>query len=216
LKILKKGVLVLTIGIIFMFLSFLPWDMFLPPWKVMQNKDWVVDSGKEIVFQLELLWGDAIQGQIWCNGGNDDVCFLITDSGNNICLNPGRVYNGHRFMWHVPYNGIYSFKFDNTFSESSKDVGYSLASYYYKHVFLLIGVISVAGGLFLTLKEATKSAIAGSERDSKQPRPMTVEAESKKLIEGLQKETEDLKSAVKDLQTTIVELLERAREPKSG
>jgi len=215
LKALKKGFLVLIVGVTLVFLSFLPWDMFLPPWKVMQNRDWVVDSGDEIIFQLDLLWGDTIQGQIWCYGGNSDIDFLITDSAGKAFLNPGRIYNGHRFKWHVPYNDIYSFKFGNTFSESSKDVGYLLSSYYYMHVFLISAAMLVPIGLFLVLREVLKTPITSSKRNSKQSSPLLVEGESKDLIEGLQKETEDLKSAVKDLQATIVDLLKRTKEPES-
>jgi hypothetical protein len=215
LKALKKGFLVLIVGVIIVFLSFLPWDMFLPPWNVVQSRDWIINSGAEEILQVDLLWGATIQGQIWCYGGNNDIDFIITDSGGKAFLNPGKIYNEHRFRWHVPYNDIYSLKFDNTFSGSSKDVGYLISSYYYMYVFLISGAILVTIGLFLVLKEVAKTAMASSERNSKQPSPILVEEESKKLIEGLQKETEDLKSAVKDLQSTIVDLLERAREPKS-
>ena len=214
-KNLKKSFLVLIVGISLVFLSFLPWDTFLPPWNVVQGRDWIINSGAEGILQVDLLWGATIQGQIWCYGGNSDIDFLVTDSGGNVWLNPGRIYNGHRFKWYVPYNDIYSFKFGNTFGWSSKDVGYLIFSYYYMHVFLIIGAILVAIGLSLILKEVTKTAIASSKRNFKQPSPLMVEEESKKLIAGLQKETEDLKSAVKDLQTTIVDLLERTREPKS-
>ncbi len=213
-KALKKGFLVLIAGFAILFLSFFPWDMFLPPWQSWQYRDWIINSGAEGFFQGELLWRATIQGQIWCGGENNDIDFCITDSGGNVCLNPGRIYNGYRFKWRVRYNDVYSFKFGNSFSESSKDVGYLVSSYYYMHVFLIIGAILVAIGLYLILKEVIKRAIARSERRSKQPSPLLVEAESRVLIEGLQKETEDLKSAVRDLQATIVELLERAREPK--
>ena len=212
---LKKGFLVLIVGITIVFLSFLPWDMFLPSWNVVQGRDWIINSGDEGILQVDLLWGAMIHGQIWCYGGNNDIDFLVTDSGGNVCLNPGRIYNEHRFKWHVPYNDVYSFKFGNTFSWSSKDVGYLIFSYYYMHVFLIIGAILVAIGLFLVLKELMRTAIVSSKRNSKQPSPLLVEEESKELIEGLQKETQDLKSAVKDLQITIVDLLERTREPKS-
>lgn len=214
-KALKKDCLVLIIGVIIVFLSFLPWDMLLPPWNVTQDRDWIINSGTDGILQIDLLWGSTIQGQIWCYGGNNDIDFLVTDSSGNVCLNPGRVYNEHRFKWHVPHNDIYSFKFGNTFSQGSKDVGYLIFSYYYMHVFLIAGAILVAVGLFLMLKELMKAAIVSSKRNSKQPSPLMVEDESKKLIEGLQKETEDLKSAVKDLQDTIVKLLERTSEPKS-
>ena len=207
---LKKGFLVLIVGITLVFLSFLPWEMFLPPWNVVQGRDWIISSGAEGILQVDLLWGATIKGQIWCYGGDNNIDFLITDSGSNVCLNPGRVYNEHRFRWHVPYNDIYSFKFDNTFSWSSKDVGYLISSYYYTHVFLIIGAIFVATGLFLMVREIIKR-----KRNSEQPRPPLVEEESKELIEKLQKETEDLKVAVKDLQATIIKLLERTREPRS-
>lgn len=211
----KKGFLVLISGIPILFLSFFPWDMFLPPWQCWQYRDWIIDSGAEGFFQSDLVWGATIQGQIWCYGGNNDIDFLITDSGSNVCLNPGRIYNGYRFKWHVPYNDIYSFKFGNTFSDSSSDVGYLISSYYYMHVFLTIGVILVAIGLFVILKEAMKTASASPERKSEQPSPVLIEEESKESIKALQKETKDLKSAVRDLQATIVELLERTRKPKS-
>lgn len=214
LKALNKGFLILIVGIIIVFLSFLPWDMFLPPWNVVQTRDWIINSGAEIIFQVDLLWGATIQGQIWCYGGDNDIDFLITDSAGKAFLNPGRIYSGHRFKWHVPYDDVYSLKFDNAFSLSSKDVGYLIFSYYYMHVFLIIGASLVAIGLFLALKEVMKTAITRPERNSKHPSSLVVEEESKELIERLQKETADLKSAVKDLQTTIVDLLERAKKPK--
>jgi len=216
LKALKKEFLVLIVGIVIFLLGFLvPWDTFLSPWNSVQGKDWIINSGAQGFLQVEFLWGATIRGQIWCYGGNNDIDFLIRDSGGNVCLNPGRVYNEHRFKWHVPYNDIYSFKFGNTFSGSSKDVGYLIFSYYYMHVFLIIGAIVVAVGLFLILKELIKTAVVSSERISKQPSPLLVEEESKELIVGLRKETEDLKSAVKNLQVTIAELLERTREPRT-
>lgn len=214
-KALKKGFLVLIVGIIFVFLSFIPWDMFLPAWNVMHGRNLIINSGTERVLQVDLLWGATVQGQIWCYGENNDIDFLVTDSSGNICLNPGRVYNEHRFKWYVPYNDIYSLKLSNTFSLSSKDVGYLIFSYYYMHVFLISGAMLVAIGLFLTLREVFKTPITSSKKNSKQPSPLLVEGESKALIEGLQKETEDLKSAVKDLQTTIVDLLKRTKEPES-
>jgi len=198
------------VGLIIVFLSFFPWEMLLPPWNVVQGRDWIINSGTERILQVDLLWGATIKGQIWCYGGNNDIDFLITDSGGNICLNPGRIHNEQRFKWHVPYNDIYSFKLNNTFSLNPKDVGYLIYSYYYMHVFLIIGAILVATGVSLTLREVIKR-----KENSKQPSPPLVEEESKELIRGLQKETEDLKSAVKDLQATIVELLDRAKRQES-
>lgn len=211
----KKGFLFLIFGIALSFLSFFPWDMLLPPWQCWQYRDWKIDSRAEGFFQSDLVWGATIQGQVWCYGGDNGIDFLITDSGSNVCLNPGRIYDGYRFKWHAPYNDIYSFKFGNTSSESSRNVGYLISSYYYMHVFLTIGVILVAIGLLVILKEAMKTVSASPERKSEQPSPVLIEEESKESIKALQKETEDLKSAVRDLQATIVELLERTREPKS-
>jgi hypothetical protein len=94
-------------------------------------------------------------------------------------------------------------------------VEYLISTYYYMHVLLIIGSMLVAIGLILTTK-AIRTKIPGSERSSEQPGPLVVEEESKWLIEGLKKETEDLKSAVRDLQATIAELLEHIKEPKSG
>jgi len=215
LKALKKGFLILIVGIIIVFLSFLPWDMFLPPWNVGATRDWTINSGAEIIFQVDLLWGATIQGQVWCYGGDNDIDFLISGSAGEAFLNPGRICSGYRFKWHVPYNDVYSIRFNNAFSESSKDVGILISSYYYMHVFLIIGALLVAIGLFLALKEVMKTAIVRPERNFKHPSSLLVEEESKKLIEGLQKETEDLKSAVRDLQITIVDLLERTKKPKS-
>jgi len=210
LKALKKALLGLMVGLIIVFLSFFPWEMLLPPWNVVKGRNWIINSGTEGILQIDLLWGATVQGQIWCYGGNNDIDFLITDSGGNVCLNPGRIHNEQRFKWHVLYNDIYSFKLNNTLSWSSKDVGYLIRSYYYMHIFLIIGAVLVVTGLFLTLREVIKR-----KGNSKQPSPLLVEEGSKELIKGLRKETEDLKSAVKDLQATIVELLERAKRQES-
>jgi len=94
-------------------------------------------------------------------------------------------------------------------------VEYLISTYYYMHVLLIVGSMLVAIGLILTTK-AIRTKTPGSEKSSEQPSPLVVEEKSKWLIEGLKKETEDLKSAVKDLQGTIVELVEQIKKPKSG
>ena len=126
---------------------------------MMQASDWVIKEKTEKILQADLFWGTIIRGQIWCYGkyGQNEIDFLIEDSSGNVCLNLGRIPTEHRFRWNVPYNDLYSFKFDNAFSYYSKDVGFLIGSYYYFHAFLLLGTALMISGVIFIMKEVIKT-----------------------------------------------------------
>lgn len=152
----RKGTLILIAGIVILFLSFLvPWDMFLPPFRVEQRWEWQISPNVVGIFPLDLIWGTRVNGKIYCSGANNDINFRITDSTGHVLFNLGRIYDGHEFRWQAPSNDIYHFKFDNTISwVTTKTVGYSIGLYYYFHVFLLVGIIAIIVGFYFIVKGA--------------------------------------------------------------
>jgi hypothetical protein len=157
---IRRGTIILIAGIAILFLSFLvPWDMFLPPFQVEQRFEWQINPNVVGIFPRDLIWGTCVHGTIYCSGANDDIDFSITDSGDHVLFNPGRIYNGYKFRWQVPSNDIYHFKFDNTISwVTTKTVGYWIELYYYFHILLLVGTIATIVGVYFAVKGAIKMA----------------------------------------------------------
>lgn len=157
---IRKGTLILIAGIIILISSFVvPWDMFLPPFRVEQRSEWQISPNVVGIFPLDLIWGTGVHGTIYCSGGNDDIDFRITDSADHVLFNPGRIYSGYKFRWQAPYNDIYHFKFDNTISwVTAKTVGYWIELYYYFHVFLLVGIIVTIFGVYFLVRGAVERA----------------------------------------------------------
>lgn len=153
---LQKGTMILIAGIVILVSSFVvPWEMFLPPFQVVQKWEWEIGAGNVGIFTLDLVWGTRVHGLVDCLGGNDDIDFRITDSADNDLYNPGRIFKGYKFRWQAPSTDIFQFKFDNTISwVTTKTVGYSLGLYYYFHVLLLTGTIATIVGVYFIVKGA--------------------------------------------------------------
>lgn len=150
----KKGTIILTAGVAVLISSFaIPWHMFLPPLQVVQRWEWEVPPGVVRTAPIELIWGTQIHGLVYVQGGNGDIDFSITDSEGSILHNPGRISSGYAFRWQAPKTDLYHFEYDNSFSWfTTKTVGYRISLYYYSHLFLVAGVITIPVGIYFIVK----------------------------------------------------------------
>jgi len=155
---IRKGTLILIAGIVTLISSFVvPWDMFLPPFRVEQKWEWQISPNVVGVSPLDLIWGTRIHGTIYCSGANNDIGFHIADSADRVIFNPGRIYSSYKFRWQAPYNDIYHLKFDNTISWfATKIVGYWIELYYYFHILLLVGIITIIVGVYFIVERGNR------------------------------------------------------------
>jgi len=199
------------------------------------NEAFIVSAGTHQVRLGEILSGTKIGIQFEVTSGIDsDMYFFVADETSywrwtagdaaDMYLPRSRI-TALDINWTVPNTETWCFVWDNSVSPNNARVTAQIIGYWTKTGYrdvtdyrplmdsqyayvgisiLLVGVaVTLGGGLI------GKAQRAHVERNSKRPSPLLVEEESKELIEGLQKEVEDLKNAVKDLQTTIANLLKR-------
>jgi hypothetical protein len=137
---LKKGRVVFVLSILFLIVSFLPTNLFLPRWSSSAGS-YDLAPGNVNGPTVELFYGSLIELGVYISGANKDVYFYITDSHGKRVFDAGRIYDGYYLKWHSPTIGSFKLNFDNSMSwVSHKGVNWSFHLFHYKPLFLFLGL----------------------------------------------------------------------------
>ena len=150
---MKRGRTFLVLSVLFLLVSFLPTQWFLPRWlEFTRSHD--LGPGEIGIRTINMFYGSSIQLRVSISGANKDVFFYITDSHGEVVFDAGRIYDGYSLDWSSPTIGSLRLNFDNTMSWiSHKYVTYSLKVFHYKPLFLLPGIGLLILAIFQIFRE---------------------------------------------------------------
>lgn len=152
-SVMKRGLVLVVVGIALLIVSFLPLHWVLPDW-IVSSGSYDLEPGGIGGPSLNLFFGSHLKMDTVISGANNDVYFYITDSSGVRIFDAGRIYDGYHLDLDLVGLGSFSLNFDNTMSWfSHKFVIWSIGISYYEGLFLALGVLLLLPGVVQIWRE---------------------------------------------------------------
>jgi hypothetical protein len=107
-----------------------------------------------------LAWGSTVHGQVFVEGENDDINFLVTDSSGHVYIQPSVIKSGEKIVWHAPRTAAYRWYFDAVHAidtdQPRRTFSYTFKLYYYTHLFIIVGIILLVHAIYFHVKVTRK------------------------------------------------------------